>query len=429
MPDTTPAPTTPQTAAPSPLQLAELTAGLLQEVLAENKIKGIVTLSWSGPQIDTYTVNLGIGIRPARVMDVADALAIAAGATSCRVSLAAGGILLLEIPKPEDQRQPLRAARLEALQPPAPTAACAGIATGGRAVWLDLNDERYAHLVLGGITGSGKTELVKWLLYRWTQQLAPSDLDLLLLDPKGTELKIFARLPHLRHPIQSDPAEIARTLAWAVAEMDRRARSGISRPYLLIVIEEVADLLSVNKGLAAPLTRIAQVGRALGIHLLCTTQQPGAKALGDASINFTARIIGRVGSRTLTYGATGRKGTFADDLLGRGDLLLVAAGETVRFQAPLTGGQQWLKLPRTSAVRTLDNELPTLAYIADLQRDPRGGRDSRPLTRDDYTAIEADIRAGQTVDQIRSRYNIGYERANRIYRTTLDASSVPEARR
>jgi len=179
-------------------------------------------------------------------------------------------------------------------------------------------------------------------------------------------------------------------------------------------VEEVADLLATNRDVGPLLSRIAQVGRALGVHLVATTQQPGARSLGDALVNFPARILGRVASATLTFGAAGRKQTGADCLLGRGDFLLLAAGETTRFQAPLLDGRQLSQLPRAATVATLDAELPTAVSIADLARDPRGGRGRRELTPDDYGRLEAVVAGGAGADEVRGRFGIGYERAARI---------------
>ena len=193
-----------------------------------------------------------------------------------------------------------------------------GITTGGKALWADLADERYCHALIGGTTGSGKSVLLKWLLYRLVTQNAPDALRLLLIDPKRFELADFASLPHLLHPVVSGHLDIARVLAWLTTELDRRADTGQTTPRVVCVIEEVADVVSQNKAILPALARVAQVGRALGLHLIVTTQQPGARSLGDALVNFPARILGRVASSTLTYGAAGRAKSGADMLLGQG---------------------------------------------------------------------------------------------------------------
>jgi len=393
----------------------QFTAGLLQATLTARKVASIVALSYDGPQLRGYSVSLGLGEQPERVEQLAGALALAAGVDSCRVARD-GGKLLLELPKPDAERKPLRAGRLEALTPPTPTAVSLGIATGGRALWVDLADERAAHIVIGGTTGSGKSVLLRWLLYRLAVQNDPATLKLALIDPKAFELADFGRLPHLLHPVVSRPLDVARLLTWCAGELERRAQAGRGGggPRLVVVVEEVADLLAANREVGPLLARIAQIGRALGVHLVATTQQPGARSLGDALVNFPARILGRVASSTLAYGAAGRRQTGADCLLGRGDFLLLSAGETTRFQAPLLDGRQLSQLPRAERVATLEDELPTAVAIADLTRDPRGGRGRRELSAADYAAMQDALAQGAGADDLRAGYGIGYARAARI---------------
>jgi S-DNA-T family DNA segregation ATPase FtsK/SpoIIIE len=281
--------------------------------------------------------------------------------------------------------------------------------------WLDLADERTCHVIIGGTTGSGKTVTLHWLLYRLLRQNEPAALRLLALDPKRGELAPFAHVPHLLHPITSNPLEIARMLTWVAGELDRRAATGRRQPRLVVILEEVADVLKATPAAGDLLARVAQIGRGLGVHLVATTQQPGARSLGDALANFPARLLGRVASATLTYGAAGRARTMADQLLGRGDFLLITADGTTRLQTPLIDGRQYRLLPRVEQVATLDDELPTLAFFADLARDPRGGRGRRVLSQDNYAEIDAQLADGADPDDLRGRFHIGYDRARRIY--------------
>lgn len=400
-------------------------AGLLQATCQIRKVQAIIAVAWDGPQIMAFTASLPLGERPEAIEALEGALAAAAGADSCRIARA-GGRLLIEIPKPAAERKSLRAARLETLAPPTSTAVCVGIATGGAPVWIDLADERTAHLVIGGTTGSGKSVLLKWLIYRLIKQNATDALRLILLDPKRFELKDFAQVPHLAHPITGNPLEVARVLAWVGSELERRAETGRNRPRLVVIAEEIADLSASSREVIPLISRIAQIGRALGIHLVASTQQPGAKSLGDSLVNFPARCLGRVASSTLAYGAAGRKQSGADALLGRGDFLLVAAGETTRFQAPLPDGRQWSQLP-SGPVGSLERELPTLVEFADRDRDPRGGPGRRELAGADYAAIEADLGRGATIRQVMEKFSIGYDRAQRI--ATRYASTIEEVRR
>lgn len=393
---------------------AHFAAALLQATLSASRVTAMVSLLWQGPQVNCFAVSLGLGEDPARVDRLAGALALAAGAETCRVARDAGR-LILEIPRAPADRKPLKARRLEELTPPSNTAVALGITTGGRAAWLDLADDRTPHLLIAGTTGSGKTVALHWLLYRLLRQNDPATLRLVAIDPKRGELAAFGQVPHLLHPIASAPLEMGRLLAWATAELDRRLDSGRRGPRLVIVCEELADLLKTNPEAAGALARLAQVGRGLGVHLIGVTQQPGARSLGDALANFPARLLGKVASATLTYGAAGRGRTAAHDLLGRGDMMLITSDGATRLQVPLISGAQYGQLSRALAPASLEEDLPTPAFLADLMgRDPRGGQGRRELTPAEYVSITRDLDAGATPDELRDRYGLGYTRAARI---------------
>jgi DNA segregation ATPase FtsK/SpoIIIE, S-DNA-T family len=393
---------------------AHFTAAILQACLSAHHIAAMVALTWDGPQLLAFSVALGLGDDPRRVERLADALALAAGCDTCRVARA-GGRLVLELPKQAELRRPLSASRLDALQAPTPWAVALGVGTGGKVVWLDLADERNAHLVIGGVTGSGKSCALQWLLYRLARQNAPEALRLLCLDPKGRELAPFAGLPHLLHPPVANPLEAARVLAWAASELDRRLASGQQNPRLVIVLEEAADVCATVPDAGALLARLAQVGRSAGITVIVTVQQPGARSLGDALTNFPARLLGRVASATLTYGAAGRARTMADTLLGRGDMLLLTAGDATRLQMPLITGRQLGAMPRADVVASLTDDLPSLAMFADRARDPRGGAGRRELGQAEYEAIEQALEGGASTDDLRTQFGIGWERARRLH--------------
>lgn len=395
---------------------ANFTAALLQATLSACRISAMVAPLWDGPQLTAYAVSLGLGEDPARVERLAGALALAAGAETARVARD-GGKLIIEIPKPLSERKPLKASRLDRLTPPTATAVALGITTGGRVAWLDLADPNTPHLLIAGTTGSGKTTALHWLLYRLIRQNEPDTLRLIMLDPKRNALAPFVRVPHLLHPVASSPLEMMRLLAWVENELDRRMDTGRHDSRLIVVIEEIADILARNPAAGGTLARLAQEGRGLGVHLIGVTQQPGAKSLGDALANFPARLLGRVASATLTYGAAGRGKTMADQLLGKGDFLLIRNDATIRLQVPLITGAQYATLPKTDKVATLKDDLPALAYFADLAgRDTRGGPGRRELDPETYAAMTAALADGAKIDDLRQRFGIGATRASRIYR-------------
>ena len=145
-------------------------------------------------------------VKPEKVEGMAGALALAAGASTCRVCRAEGK-LVVEVPKPEGERKALMARRLMGLRAPTSWHVPMGLGTLGQVVWLDLTDDRTAHLVLGGTTGSGKTNALHWMLFWLLSHNPVGRLGLLLLDPKGGELRPFWQARHLIYPPQSEPRE------------------------------------------------------------------------------------------------------------------------------------------------------------------------------------------------------------------------------
>jgi S-DNA-T family DNA segregation ATPase FtsK/SpoIIIE len=165
------------------------------------------------------------------------------------------------------------------------------------------------------------------------------DLQMILIDPKGRGFRPLERLPHVLNGVQ-DTVELARAaLKWVVGEMERRDRESVSRPAIVVAIDELADLMQVGgKPVEEAITRIAQRGREAGIHLVACTQKPTAGLIGGAvKANFPVRLVGLVAGSDEARYATGVSNSGAEKLDGKGDFLLVAGGEVVRFQAAWLG--------------------------------------------------------------------------------------------
>jgi S-DNA-T family DNA segregation ATPase FtsK/SpoIIIE len=406
---------TPATTPPGgPEGQAAFTAALLQGVLNVRKIGAMVAPLWIGPSVISFACSLTLGEDPRKVEALAGALALAAGVDSARVAMS-DGRLIIEVPRAAHERKPLRAGRLAELTPPARTAVALGITTGGKVVWYDLADPNTPHLLIAGATGSGKSVAAHWLIDRLAMQNDPAELRFIMCDPKAGELRPFAALPHLLHPVTSAPLEMAALLGWAMAELDRRLVTGQRAPRLVLILEELADLQKTTPGAMEALARVAQIGRGCNVHAVGITQHPNRASLGEGLANFRARLLGQVASQTLTFSAAGRGKTSAHDLLGGGDMLLITPGATRRLQIPLIDGRQYSQLPRAAQVASLAEELPTLANLADLARDRRGGAGRRELGQADYAAMTADLENGATPDNLRDAYGIGYPRARRLW--------------
>jgi len=389
----------------------DFTAGLLQATLGTAGIQAIVAPAFDGPQVQSYTVSLGLGVKPEKVEGMAGALALAAGASMCRVCRAEGK-LVVEVPKPEGERKVLMARRLMGLKAPTAWHVPMGLGTMGQVVWLDLTDDRTAHLVLGGTTGSGKTNALHWMLFWLLSHNPVSALDLLLLDPKGGELKPFWRARHLIHPPQSEPREIVKVLAWVQAEMARRAQDGTSEPRILVVMDEVRQLVRLERRVQKYLGSITELGRWLGIHMVVTTQQPGSRSLGDALVNFPCRMLGRVATKTLEYGAAGRARSRAGDLLGRGDFLRITVDGVVRLQVPRILEEDLARLPQAKVRGELPlGEMVSLGELELAGVDPRGGWNRKRL---DEGKVREAVGNGGSPTTVHQQFGINYYRAERL---------------
>ena len=388
----------------------DVTATFLQATLTSRGVTAMVSPLFNGPQVQAFRVDLAVGVKPEQIERMSGALAIAAGADHCRVSRRRG-CLMIEVPKPPENRKVLTAERLLKFEPDSSWKVPLGLDTRGEVLWFDLLSERNCHAVLGGTTGSGKTNLLHWMLFRLMKQNPTGQLQLLMMDPKGFELQPFSRCRHLLHPPADRPDEIVQLLLWVQDQMKKRSESHTRNPRILVVIDEVKELATHKKRVKKILASIAQIGRGLGIHLLTSTQQPGAKALGDAVANFPARLLGRVASATLAYGAAGRAKSQANELLGQGDFLLLTSDGSVRFQAPLMDDQLLERLPSTDRVAELD-----LGTTIDLNTfsaaDRRGGHNRKPLDLEKVRRMVLD--EGKTAGHLNHRLGINYDRAERL---------------
>jgi S-DNA-T family DNA segregation ATPase FtsK/SpoIIIE len=166
-------------------------------------------------------------------------------------------------------------------------------------------------------------------------------VQLVLIDPKGRGFAPLAGLPHTLGGVVSTVDAAIERLRWLVMEMERRDREGASRPALVVAVDELADLLQTGGPMVeAMLTRLAQRGREAGIHLVACTQKPTAALIGGAmKANFPVRLVGAVASRDEARYATGINDSGAEKLEGKGDFLLIAKGDMVRFQAAWLGAE------------------------------------------------------------------------------------------
>jgi len=299
---------------------------------------GVVT-----PRLVRFHLLVHPSIPLKRLLSLEEEMALALEAPRVRFCRE-GGLLALELPRPQPAivaLLPLQAS----LDPLPPFTALLGRDSAGAPLLLRLSSPEVTHVLIAGTTGSGKTALARTILSSLALANDPDDLRFLLVDPKGQGFAPFQGLPHLAAPILRQGAEVQEHVGRLLQEMAWREEAGIRRPRVLLVVDEVADLLATEPTLAEPLTRLAARGRSAGLHLLLCTQKPTAEALGSLlRANIPCRLVGRVVSAQEAVVASGIRGTRAEQLLGRGDFVLVTGGETIRFQAAYIHGQEILAM-------------------------------------------------------------------------------------
>jgi len=326
------------------------TSSILKNKLAEFGIEAEVRNVNIGPIITQYELEPAKGVKVARFSSLADDLALAIKAKAIRVQapIPGRGLIGIEIPNLTRDMIYLKDLLLceDMHKNKSKLAFGLGKDISGRPIITDLT--KMPHLLIAGATGSGKSVCINTILMSLIMRTTPDDLRLILIDPKRVELASYADLPHLIGNVVTDPDTALETMYWAVKEMERRyellqeakVREIIGYneksagdpemqklPYLVIVVDEFADLIMTSgKDIESPITRLAQMARAVGIHLILATQRPSIKVItGIIKANFPARIAFQVTSRVDSRVILDVIG--AERLLGSGDMLFLPPGK------------------------------------------------------------------------------------------------------
>lgn len=293
-----------------------------------------------GPTVTQFTLEPSAGVKLTKITALKSDLSLALAASTLRIEAPIAGKKLVGIEIPNDKRaivgmrEILESELWEEKE--SPLSLAVGRDVAGKPVVADL--AKMPHLLIAGKTGSGKSVAMNAFLISLLWQNSPDDLRMILIDPKRVELAPYDHLPHLLTPVIVEPEKSVSALAWAVAEMNRRYKDfskyrcrnigefnekypDKKEPYIVIVIDELADLMMVaGKDVEAAICRIAQMARAVGMHLVIATQRPSVDVVtGLIKANLPARIAFKVSSgidsRTIIDGVG------AEDLLGFGDML------------------------------------------------------------------------------------------------------------
>ncbi len=359
-------------------------ARLLESVLAEFGVKGQIDQIRPGPVVTMYELVPAPGVKTARVVALADDIARSMSVISCRVAVAQGrNAIGIEMPNSRREtvylRDLLSSNDYEKTSSILPMAL--GETIGGEPYIADL--AKMPHLLIAGTTGSGKSVGVNAIILSILYKLPPEKCRFIMVDPKMLELSVYDGIPHLLAPVVTDPKKAVVALKWTVREMEDRYRRmskiGVrniggynekanealekgehfertvqtgfddagrpiyeteqirpeAMPYLVVVIDEVADLMMVaGKDIEGAVQRLAQMARAAGIHLIMATQRPSVDVItGTIKANFPTRISFQVTSKIDARTILGEQG--AEQLLGQGDMLYMAGGGRItRLHGP-----------------------------------------------------------------------------------------------
>lgn len=312
----------------------EYQADRVEAVLSAHRAPARITGGVVGPRLIRFFLAPAPQTRFAAIRALSDDLALALKTPSLRLEVDREGIVL-EFPHPQPRPVTLLPLLREVGPLPLSTVVL-GLTEDGTPLLARLSSPEVAHILVAGTTGSGKSALLRTIAASLALTHKPDSLRLLGIDPKQ---RLFTPLESsslwLRPPISGVTAAV-QALHEAARTMELRDRHGIAAPRIVILIDELADLIFAGGAeLTQVLTRLAQRGREAGVHLIAATQRPSAAVLsGLLKANFPLRLVGRVTSPEDARVASGRAGTQAHRLEGRGDFLAVGSGEMlIRFQA------------------------------------------------------------------------------------------------
>ena len=354
-------------------------ARLLESVLAEFGVKGSIDQIRPGPVVTLYELVPAAGVKHGRVVALSDDIARSMSVAACRIAVVQGrNAIGIELPNARREtvylRDLLSSSEYEKSTHVLPMAL--GETIGGEPYVADL--ARMPHLLIAGTTGSGKSVGVNAMILSILYRLSPEECRFIMIDPKMLELSVYDGIPHLLAPVVTDPKKAIVALKWTVREMEDRyrrmskigvrnvagynekAREAMAKgehfvrtvqtgfddagraiyeeeklrpepmPYLVVVIDEVADLMMVaGKDIEGAVQRLAQMARAAGIHLIMATQRPSVDVItGTIKANFPTRISFQVTSKIDARTIMQEQG--AEQLLGQGDMLYMAGGGRIR---------------------------------------------------------------------------------------------------
>ena len=420
-------------------------ARLLEEKCREFSVEGTVVQIHPGPVVTTYELKPDAGVKYSKVTGLADDLCLAMQADSVLIDRIAGKSTV-GIQIPNRTREPISLRELLESEAYRRSTSKLTIALGktihGEPYMADL--ATMPHLLIAGSTGAGKSVAMNGMLTSILYRATPDDVRMIMIDPKRLELGMYEEIPHLMTPVVVDPKQAANALRWAVREMEERyktlAAEGVRNieqynrnvrqaieekrtpkdgqepktlPFIVVVIDELADLMMVaSNEVEESIARLAQMARAVGIHLILATQRPSVDVItGLIKANLPARIAFRVASKIDSR--TILDGNGAEQLLGKGDMLFLppASSRFIRIHAPYISEQESARL--ASFLRKQGKPV----YDETITAEEKTAADGIEYEKDELydEAARIVVQSSQaSISYLQRKLRIGFSRAARL---------------
>ena len=421
------------------------TASKLQKTLYSFGVSAKVENVSVGPAITRYELKPAEGVRVSKIANLADDIALNLAAETIRIEAPIPGkhAVGIEVPNAENEVVHLRDIidTSEFQNHKSKLAFALGKDVAGKEIVTDI--AKMPHVMIAGATGSGKSVCINTLITSIIYKAKPSEVKLVMVDPKVVELSVYNGIPHLLIPVVTDPRKAAGALAWAVQEMENRYATFASKgvrdlkgyneavdkadgigklPHIVIIIDELADLMMVaKKDVEDAICRLAQKARAAGMHLVIATQRPSVDVItGLIKANIPSRIAFAVSSQVDSRTILDMVG--AEKLLGKGDMLFYPAGapKPTRIQGAFISDGEVEKIVNflkangeanynEDIIESIENANKT---DKEIEQDAQEDDDTDPFLMD---AIDIVVETGQaSTSFIQRRFKVGYARAGRI---------------
>jgi S-DNA-T family DNA segregation ATPase FtsK/SpoIIIE len=418
-------------------------AAIIKRTLADFNINVEMGEVSVGPTVTQYTFRPAVGVKLSKITTLRSDLALALAAHPIRIEAPIPGKSLVGIEVPNNKKATVGLGDLLGAEDYRNSKSFMPLAIGrdvaGYGVYANL--ERMPHLLIAGATGTGKSVCINTIILSMLYKHSPDILKFIFIDPKRVELTLYNGIPHLITPVITEPKKAIAALRWAVSEMERRyetlqnsgsrdvfsynskqsMRKDNVMPFLVIVIDELADLMAAyGRDIEGAIVRLAQMARAVGIHLVVSTQRPSVEVItGLIKANITTRIAFQVGSQVDSRTILDSSG--AEQLLGNGDMLFQQgdASKPRRLQGAFVSekeAKQVVKFVKDQADEVMEEEEEEEMQI-DLESQPAGGGPSDGVDDDELygDAKEVVIVAGKaSASLLQRRLRVGYARAARL---------------